>query len=103
MNLLFYKAFTFAILNGKLLAIAFLAAGSINQALGQAGGIINGFGLIGCFAGIVYAGYNAMQGHTDKIKYGLLGSALCGLAWIIATQMFAAGGQETSIQLQQPN
>lgn len=103
MNFLFFKVLTFGLLNPKLIATTFLAAGSVTQALGQAGGIINSFGFIGCFAGVVYAGYNAMQGHTDKIKYGLLGAALCGLAWVIVSQMFAAGGQEVNVQLQQPN
>jgi hypothetical protein len=36
------------------------------------------------------------------IKYGLLGSALCGLAWAIVSAMFQAGGQSVSIQLQAP-
>jgi hypothetical protein len=34
-----------------LATMLFLAAGSISQALGQAGGIINAFALIGAFAG----------------------------------------------------
>jgi hypothetical protein len=35
-----------------LAALMFIAAGSISQALGQAGGIINGFALIGAFGGL---------------------------------------------------
>jgi hypothetical protein len=64
-----------------LAALVFIAAGSISQALGQAGGIINGFALIGAFGGLVFAGWQAKMGRTEMIKYGLLGSALCGLAW----------------------
>jgi hypothetical protein len=86
-----------------LAALMFIAAGSISQALGQAGGIINGFALIGAFGGLVFAGWQAKMGRTEMIKYGLLGSALCGLAWAIASAMFAAGGQSVSIQLQSPN
>jgi hypothetical protein len=86
-----------------LATLVFIAAGSISQALGQAGGIINGFALIGAFAGLVFAGWAAKMGRTEMIKYGLLGSALCGLAWAIASAMFAAGGQSVSIQLQSPN
>jgi hypothetical protein len=86
-----------------LAAGMFVAAGSISQAMGQAGGIINAFGAIGAFGGLVFAGWAAKMGRTEMIKYGLLGSALCGLAWAIVTAMFAAGGQSVSIQLQQPN
>jgi hypothetical protein len=93
-------AFSF---NPHLATQAFIAAGSISQALGQAGGIINAFALIGAFAGLVFAGWAAKMGRTEMIKYGLLGSALCGLAWAIASAMFAAGGQSVSIQLQSPN
>ena len=42
--------------------VMLLAAGSIGQALGQAGGIINAFGLIGSFAGLVFAGWAAKNG-----------------------------------------
>jgi hypothetical protein len=42
-----------------LASAVFLAAGSISQALGQAGGIINAFALIGAFAGLVFAGWAA--------------------------------------------
>jgi len=43
------------------------------------------------------------MGRTEMIKYGLLGSALCGLAWAIVNAMFQAGGQQVSVQLQSPN
>jgi hypothetical protein len=86
-----------------LAAWVFIAAGSISQAMGQAGGIINAFGAIGAFGGLVFAGWAAKMGRTEMIKYGLLGSALCGLAWAIVTAMFNAGGQSVSIQLQAPN
>jgi hypothetical protein len=86
-----------------LATLVFIAAGSISQALGQAGGIINGFALIGAFGGLVFAGWQAKMGRTEMIKYGLLGSALCGLAWAIVSAMFSAGGQSVSIQLQSPN
>jgi hypothetical protein len=86
-----------------LAMLVFIAAGSISQALGQAGGIINGFALIGAFGGLVFAGWQAKMGRIEMIKYGLLGSALCGLAWAIVSAMFSAGGQSVSIQLQSPN
>ena len=43
-------------LKPQLAVVVFLAAGSISQALGQAGGIINAFAIIGSFAGLVFAG-----------------------------------------------
>ena len=90
-------------LKPQLAVVVFLAAGSISQALGQAGGIINAFAIIGSFAGLVFAGWAAKMGRTEMIKYGLLGSALCGLAWAIVNAMFQAGGQQASVQLQSPN
>ena len=90
-------------LKPQLAAVVFLAAGSISQALGQAGGIINAFAVIGAFAGLIFAGWSAKMGRTEYIKYGLLGSALCGLAWAIVNAMFQAGGQQVSVQLQSPN
>jgi hypothetical protein len=90
-------------LKPHLAALVFLAVGSISQALGQAGGIINAFAVIGAFAGLVFAGWAAKMGRTEMIKYGLLGSALCGLAWAIVNAMFQAGGQGVSVQLQAPN
>ncbi|MBV8414728.1 MAG: hypothetical protein JO251_05900 [Verrucomicrobia bacterium] len=86
-----------------LATLVFIAAGSIGQAMGQAGGIINEFAAVGAFGGLVFAGWQAKTGRTEMIKYGLLGSALCGLAWAIVTAMFSAGGQSVSIQLQSPN
>src|SRR5260221_12121183 len=85
-----------------LASAMFLAAGSNSQALGQAGGIINAFALIGAFAGLGFAGWAAKMGRTEMIKYGLLGSALCGLAWAIVSAMFQAGGQGVFILLQSP-
>lgn len=90
-------------LKPQLAAVGFLAAGSISQAMGQVGGIINAFAIIGAFGGLVFAGWQAKMGRTEMIKYGLLGSALCGLAWAIVNAMFQAGGQSVSIQLQSPN
>ena len=60
-------------------------------------------GLVGAFGGLVYAGWSSLSGRTEQIKYGLMGSALCGLAWAIVNAMFTAGGQDANIQLQQPN
>ena len=50
-----------------LATLVFIAAGSISQALGQAGGIINGFALIGAFGGLVFAGWQAKMGRTEMI------------------------------------
>ena len=103
MESLLAKPLMLIALKPQLGVMVFLAAGSITQAMGQAGGIINAFGVVGAFAGLVFSGWAALTGRTEHIKYGFIGSALCGLAWVIVTSMFSAGGQQTSIQLQQPN
>src|SRR5258707_6208405 len=70
-----------------LAALMFIAAGSISHALGQAGGIINGFALIRAFGGLVFAGWQAKMGRTEMIKYRLLVSAMCWVDSAIANAM----------------
>src|SRR5258708_20034902 len=80
-----------------LAALMFIAAGSISQALGQAGGIINGFALIGAFGGLVFAGWQAKMGRTEMIKYGLLWSPFCGLPCALVTPMFSPAAQSVPL------
>ena len=90
MNYWIGKTLTFLALKPHVAAALFLAAGGVSGPLGQAAGIINGFGLVGAFGGLVFAGWAALSGRTEQIKYGLLGAVLCGLAWAIVNAMFTA-------------
>ena len=103
MNYLIEKTLVLLTLKPQLATTALFLAAGVSGPLGQAAGIINGFGLVGAFGGLVYAGWSSLSGRTEQIKYGLMGSALCGLAWAIVSAMFTAGGQGANIQLQQPN
>jgi hypothetical protein len=87
----------------NLANFAVLAAG-LNQALGTAGGIIQAIALVAVFGGIIGAVVSALsEKHLAGVKTSLVIAAIGGLAWLIATSFFAAGGAPTNIQLQQVN
>lgn len=82
---------------------AFFAAG-LAQALGTAGGIIQAIGLIAVFGGLIGAAVSALsEKHLAGVKTSLVIAAIGGLAWLIATAFFTAGGAPTNITLQQVN
>src|ERR1700759_2444470 len=71
-----------------------MAAG-LAQALGMAAGIINAFGLVAVFGGLIGACISALsERHIGGVKTSLVISAVGGLAWVIAQAMFAAGGRK---------
>ena len=80
-----------------------MAAG-LAQALGMAAGIINAFGLVAVFGGLIGACISALsERHVGGVKTSLVISAVGGLAWVIAQAMFAAGGTQTNLQMQAVN
>jgi heme/copper-type cytochrome/quinol oxidase subunit 3 len=91
------------VLLNKLLMnpVPFLA---LAQQLGTAAGIINAVGLVAMFGGLVGATIAALsERHVGGVKTSLIITAVGGLAFVIAQAMFAAGGQQTNIQLQPIN
>jgi hypothetical protein len=73
-----------------------LAAG-LGQALGGAAGIINAFGLVVVFGGLIGACIMALsERHVGGVKTSLVIAAVGGLARVIAQAMFAAGGNPPS-------
>jgi hypothetical protein len=79
----------------------FLLAAGLAQALGMAAGIINAFGLVAVFGGLIGACISALsERHIGGVKTSLVISAIGGLAWVIAQAMFAAGGTQTNLQIQ---
>jgi hypothetical protein len=82
----------------------YLMAAGLAQALGTAGGIIQAIGLIAVFGGIIGAVVSALsEKHLAGVKTSLVIAAIGGLAWLIATAFFAAGGAQTNITLQAVN
>jgi hypothetical protein len=82
----------------------FLLAAGLAQALGMAAGIINAFGLVAVFGGLIGACISALsERHVGGVKTSLVISAVGGLAWVIAQAMFAAGGTQTNLQIQAVN
>ena len=74
----------------------FLLAAGLAQALGMAAGIINAFGLVAVFGGLIGACISALsERHVGGVKTSLVIAAVGGLAWVIAQAMFAAGGTPT--------
>ena len=89
----------------KLLAnlpvIPFLAQANLQQNLGQVAGVLNAIAVILFFGGLLMAAIMFMIGRTEYLKYGLVGSGIGGLAWVIVTTFFEAGnGIDPGIQLQ---
>jgi hypothetical protein len=86
------------------LGTAFLVAAGLAQSLGQAAGIINAFGLVAVFGGLIGACISALsERHVGGVKTSLVIAAVGGLAWVIAQAMFAAGGTQPNLQLQAVN
>jgi hypothetical protein len=84
------------------LGTAFLFAAGLAQSLGQAAGIINAFGLVAVFGGLIGACISALsERHVGGVKTVI--AAVGGLAWVIAQAMFAAGGTQPNLQLQAVN
>ena len=84
------------------LSTAFLVAAGLAQSLGQAAGIINAFGLVAVFGGLIGACISALsERHVGGVKTVI--AAVGGLAWVIAQAMFAAGGTQPNLQLQAVN
>jgi hypothetical protein len=82
----------------------FLLGAGLAQALGTAAGIINAFGLVAVFGGLIGACISALsERHIGGVKTSLVISAVGGLAWVIAQAMFAAGGTQTNLQIQAVN
>jgi hypothetical protein len=79
-------------LNLNLGFVPMLGAG-LAQALGSAAGIIQGIGLVSVFGGLIGAAVSALsEKHLSGVKTSLVIAAVGGLAWLIATAFFAAGG-----------
>ena len=103
MGELLAKPFTF-LLSAPEPGISFLLAAGLAQALGMAAGIINAFGLVAVFGGLIGACISALsERHVGGVKTSLVIAAVGGLAWVIAQAMFAAGGTQTNLQLQAIN
>ncbi len=77
------------------------AAGGLTQNLGQVAGVLNAIGILLFFGGLLMAAIMFMIGRTEYLKYGLVGSGVGGLAWVIVNTFFQAGnGVDPGIQLQ---
>ena len=80
-----------------LLANQMFAAG-LAQALGGAAGVIQAVGLVATFGGLVGAAVSALsERHLGAVKTSLVIAAVGGLAWLLATAFFAAGGSTVNI------
>jgi hypothetical protein len=80
-----------------------LAAG-LAQALGGAAGIIQAIGLVAVFGGLIGAAVSALSGRElSGVKTSLVIAAIGGLAWLIATAFFSAGGMNANITPQAIN
>ena len=73
-----------------------MAAG-LAQALGMAAGIINAFGLVAVFGGLIGACISALsERHIGGVKTSLVISAVGGLAWVSRGQRRRGAGHNYS-------
>jgi hypothetical protein len=78
--------------------LLFVLAAGLAPALGSAAGIIQAIGIIAVFGGVIGAVVSALsEKHLAGVKTCLVIAAIGGLAWLIVTAFFAAGGQATNI------
>ena len=90
-------------LSVALLMNPLLAAG-LAQALGGAAGILQAVGLVAVFGGLISAAISALsERHLAGVKTSLVIAAVGGLAWLLATAFFAAGGANVNITPQAIN
>ena len=81
-----------------------LLAAGLAQALGGAAGILQGIGLVAVFGGLIGAAVSALAGRElSGVKTSLVIAAVGGLAWLIATAFFTAGGMNANITPQAIN
>jgi len=83
----------------EIMTLAQQGSETLNQGLGYVVSIIRKISIVLFFAALVISGVMYTTGKTDAIKYGLVGSAIGGLAWLIVTAMFGASGADTGITL----
>jgi hypothetical protein len=96
-------AYTLLKLNLFLTSNSFLIGASIGQALGGLAGILNAFGLVFVFAGLIGAAVSAYQDrHVGGVKTSLVIAGIGGLAWTISQGMFAVGGAPVNNVTLQP-
>lgn len=76
----------------------FMLAAGLAQALGSAAGIIQAVGLVAVFGGLIGAAISALsERHLAGVKTSLVIAAVGGLAWLLASAFFAAGGSTVNI------
>ena len=79
------------------------AAGGLQQNLGQVAGVLNAIAILLFFGGLLMSAIMFMIGRTEYLKYGLVGSGVGGLSFVIVNTFFTAGtGVDPGLQLAAP-
>jgi hypothetical protein len=82
---------------------AFIAAG-LTQALGGFLGILQGVAALAFYGGLIGALVAGLsERHIGSAKNALVIAGLGGVAWLLVTAFFAAGGNNVNITAQQIN
>ena len=90
------------LLSPEKLANSAVPAGGLSQASGSADGII--WSIAEVFGRLIGAAVSTLsESHLAGVKTSLVIAAIGGLAWLIATAFFAAGGAATNITPQAVN
>ena len=90
------------LLSPEKLANSAVPAGGLSQASGSADGIIWSIGEV--FGRLIGAAVSTLsESHLAGVKTSLVIAAIGGLAWLVATAFFAAGGAATNTTPQAVN
>ena len=73
-----------------------LAQSELTDGLGKVAGIINSISMILFFAALVMSGVMFASGRTEHLKYGLVGTGVGALSWILTKAFFQASGSDLS-------
>lgn len=86
----------------QLFQVPLFAANLVNS-LNNVASVLNAIAILLFFGGLLMAAIMFMIGRTEYLKYGLVGSGVGALAFVIVNTFFTAGtGVDVGLQLGAP-
>ena len=76
------------------------AATDVTEALGKVVWLLQAISMVIMMASLVIAGVSVTSGRIEYVKYGVVGAALSGLAWVLVKALFSLSGDSISIDPQ---
>ena len=86
-------------MNHPFIILAQFSDQALNRGLGGVIQICQNIAMAVFLMALMVSAIMYTTGRTEHLKYGLIGTAIGGLSWLIVTTMFAASGHTPDIQL----